>query len=304
MTRCLPPNPSLRHLRNEAKALDKAHSAGDRKACGVLRRLNRFARATDDEILAAEVPLGEVQFALAMDYGFKSWAEMKEYVESLEAMRSGGLPLAEGGSLTRWTIGSPGDARIDGDAWVFTGQDVRWEVGGMSWDNYVLSADVQVVRTAPDGTYRVQLTGRGTTIYCQLVPGWIVIAYFEEQPKHNPRGFTHVARREVEVPEGVWVNFRMKAEKGTITASLNGREIVSAAIPCGTQGMPGLLVNGQKGVLVRIKNVRVEFFNPTPEQLAEYRTSAAENWNRWVDRRGDVLPDARRPGGESYAQSE
>ena len=33
----------------------------------------------------------------------------------------------------------------------------------MSWDNYVLSADVRVVRIAPDGTYRVQLTARGTS---------------------------------------------------------------------------------------------------------------------------------------------
>lgn len=296
MTRPLPPNPTLKHLRNEAKAIRKALKAADRKACPPLRCLNRFAKATDEEILAADIPLKEVQFALAMDYGFKSWAEMKRFVESLEIMRSGGLPLAKGASLRNWAINNPQDVKLDGDTWVFTGKDVRAEVGGMSWDNYVLSADVQVVRTTPDGTYRVQLTGRGTSIYCQLVPGWIVIAYFEEQPKDNPKGFTHLARREFDVPEGKWVNFRMKAEAGTIAAFLDGQEIVSARIPCGTQGMPGLLVNGQQNAEVRVRNIRVEFLRPTPEQVIEYGAGAGANWERYVAEHGGDMPDARVPG--------
>jgi len=291
MSPSLPPKAGLEQLRKQAKDLLKAHKQGDPSCCAVFRWLKQFAGKSDANILSGAVSLVEVQFALAMDYGFKSWGEMKDYVEALGAMRAEGLPLAASGSLAQWVIGSPEDARIEGDVWVFTGdpENVRWEVGGMSWDNYVLSADVQVARTAPDGTYRVQLTGRGTTIFCQLVPGWIVLAYIGE-------GFTHVGKQKVHVPDGVWVNFRMKAEGGTITAFLDGREIVSAAIPCGTQGMPGLLVNGQKGAVVRIKNVRVEFLNPTPEQIAEYRTSALENWHRWVARHGDVLPDSRRAG--------
>ena len=297
MTRCLPPHPSLKHLKSEAKALRKALKAGDGKACPPLRCLNRFARATDQEILAADIPLKEVQFALATDYGFKSWARMKAFVESLGIMRSGGLPLAKGASLRNWGLNNPEDVKIDSDTWVFTGKDVRAEIGGMSWDNYVLSADVRVVSTAPDGTYRVQLTGRGTTIYCQLVPGWIVIAYFDERPKDNPKGFTHLAKRQVNVPDGVWVSFRMKAEAGTITAFLDGQEIVFAAIPCGTRGMPGLLVNGQKNAEVRVRNARVEFLNPTPEQFTEYETNAAANWDKYVAEHGGEMPDSRRAGG-------
>ncbi len=75
-----------------------------------------------------------------------------------------------------------------------------------------------------------------------------------------------------------------------------GLRASSAAIPCGTQGMPGLLVNAMKDAQVRIRNARVEFLNPTPEQLAEYGIPAGENWNRWVARHGDVLPDPRRAG--------
>ncbi len=83
MTPSLPPSPSLKHLRHEAKALHKAHQARDVGACETLRHLKRFAGASDEEILAADVPLKEVQFALAMTYGFASWKAMKDHVESL-----------------------------------------------------------------------------------------------------------------------------------------------------------------------------------------------------------------------------
>lgn len=49
----------------------------------MLRSLHRFQQATDHEILDADLSLNEVQYALAMDYGFSSWADMKHHVESL-----------------------------------------------------------------------------------------------------------------------------------------------------------------------------------------------------------------------------
>jgi len=79
----LPDKPSLEHLKKQAKDLHKAHKAGDHAACETLRRLNRFAEVADEEILAADVPLREVQFALAMDYGFRSWEHLKAYVEAI-----------------------------------------------------------------------------------------------------------------------------------------------------------------------------------------------------------------------------
>ena len=82
MTRSLPPHPTLEHLRKEAKVLLKAHREGDSGVCNVLRPLRRFAKATDREILSADVALNETQFALAMDYGFESWAALKLHVTS------------------------------------------------------------------------------------------------------------------------------------------------------------------------------------------------------------------------------
>ena len=80
MSRFLPPQPDLEHLKNEAKALHRAHGGGDPSVCTVLRRLKRFADASDSQVLAAALTLTEAQFALALDYGFKSWDELRRTV--------------------------------------------------------------------------------------------------------------------------------------------------------------------------------------------------------------------------------
>jgi hypothetical protein len=282
-----PPTPTLEAVKKEAKAVLKAHAAGDASACcEVLRHLKQFEGKADANILAGEISLVEVQYALAMDYGFESWAEMKAFVESLETMASGGLPLSDGKSAARWWIDHPENVRMDGGTWIFAGEDVRAEVGGMSWDNYCLSADVWIDPAGPDGTYCVQLTARGTSIYCQLVPGWVLIATVAGEPA----GFKHLARQRVVFPDRTWVEFRMKAEGGVVTAGLDGREIVSAQLPCSTKGVPGLLVNQQKNAEVRVRDIRVAFLEPTPEQIAEYGADAVENWEKYVAEHGDRLP--------------
>ena len=84
MTKSLPTKPSLEHLKNEAKALLKAHKAGDESACAVLKHLKKLAKKSNEEILATELPLQESQHALAMEYGFGSWAELKRSVEKVQ----------------------------------------------------------------------------------------------------------------------------------------------------------------------------------------------------------------------------
>lgn len=81
MARFLPPHASLEHLRNEAQALLKAHRQGqDGEAAPVLRHLHRFAQAGERDLQAATVSLAEMQFALAQDYGFAGWAELRRAV--------------------------------------------------------------------------------------------------------------------------------------------------------------------------------------------------------------------------------
>ncbi len=81
----LPPSPSLKHLRNEAKTLLKAQQSGDPSCCDVLRQLKSLQGTSDRDILQAELPLADVQFALARAYGFGSWTLLKRHILSLQA---------------------------------------------------------------------------------------------------------------------------------------------------------------------------------------------------------------------------
>ncbi len=85
MSRSLPPNPSLEHLRKQAKDVLKAQRTGDAVGCQLLRGLHRFAEASDADLLAASVKWSEVLFALALDYGFRSWEEIRRHVCSQSA---------------------------------------------------------------------------------------------------------------------------------------------------------------------------------------------------------------------------
>jgi len=94
MSRLLPIRPDLEHLRNEAKALHKAHARGDASACGILRRLKRFSGATDAQVLSSPVTLTEAQFALALDYGFKGWDELRRTVLRTRPVEGANAPAS------------------------------------------------------------------------------------------------------------------------------------------------------------------------------------------------------------------
>jgi hypothetical protein len=87
--RSLPPNASLRHLRNEAKSVLKAHADGKGEVCDTLRLLPRLADKPDGQVLASPVTLQEVQHALAVAYGFRSWAELRKHVQAGQAEPAG-----------------------------------------------------------------------------------------------------------------------------------------------------------------------------------------------------------------------
>lgn len=77
MTRSLPSKPSLEQLKKQARNILKSHKLGDATCCAVLKNLNRFKDKPVPAILKAGIGLQEVHYALAMEYGFKSWGEMK-----------------------------------------------------------------------------------------------------------------------------------------------------------------------------------------------------------------------------------
>lgn len=76
----LPSGPNIENLKKQAKSLIKFHPNINQKKLEILRHLNRLRKLSNEEIINASVKLSEAQFALAVSYGFKNWAALKNYV--------------------------------------------------------------------------------------------------------------------------------------------------------------------------------------------------------------------------------
>jgi len=109
MQRHLPERANLRHLRNEAKALLKSQRRGDREVCARFRTLRRFSKASLEEIAAAGLSLQEAQYALALEYGFDSWNELRRHVESMPPETALGKENIMTASISRTDVPHPSD---------------------------------------------------------------------------------------------------------------------------------------------------------------------------------------------------
>jgi hypothetical protein len=78
----LPIRPNLGYLKNQAKDILKGHRRKESIYCDNLRVLHRFRDLSEKDILASKLSLNEVQFALALNYGFASWDALKKFVLS------------------------------------------------------------------------------------------------------------------------------------------------------------------------------------------------------------------------------
>lgn len=78
----LPQNPSLVHLKYQAKDLLKEHAAHDPRAAQRIREFHpQFEGAGDSEILAARLSLSDAQLTIAREHGFPSWPRLKRHIE-------------------------------------------------------------------------------------------------------------------------------------------------------------------------------------------------------------------------------
>ena len=78
-TRPLPNDPSLEHLKKEAKRLLKAADAGDPDALAQIAAHHPRASRS-----AEPFSLADAQLVVARSYGFASWTRLKQYLETLE----------------------------------------------------------------------------------------------------------------------------------------------------------------------------------------------------------------------------
>ena len=75
----LPANPSLEHLKSQAKELLKAHKEGSLDAFQRIRSFfPKLSDATDVEIQSTAFGLQDAQLVIAREYGFASWTRLKD----------------------------------------------------------------------------------------------------------------------------------------------------------------------------------------------------------------------------------
>jgi hypothetical protein len=92
----LPPNPSLDHLKHQAKDLIKAHAARDPQVAQRIREFHpRFSRATDAAIFNTSLRLSDAQLTIARERGFPSWARLKRRIEKPTLADNLSLPQHE-----------------------------------------------------------------------------------------------------------------------------------------------------------------------------------------------------------------
>lgn len=94
--RPLPSNPSLDHLKYQAKDLIRDHAAHKPDAAQRLREFHpRWRNASDGEIFSATLRLNDAQLSIAREYGFPSWARLKRHCEKPTQADQFGLPHHE-----------------------------------------------------------------------------------------------------------------------------------------------------------------------------------------------------------------
>ena len=83
VTRSLPDSPDLDQLKRQAKDLLRAARAADPDALTRFRILPSLSRASDAELVRAQLALHDAQSAIAREHGFASWNALRERVEEL-----------------------------------------------------------------------------------------------------------------------------------------------------------------------------------------------------------------------------
>lgn len=115
MSRPLPARPHLAHLKAQAKDLLDAHQRSEPAAFERIRAaVPAFARMSDEELARAAFALHDAQSAIAREYGFASWAELRDKVAALSAAPlSREAVIAEQSAQAAAALGLPPEAAAE-----------------------------------------------------------------------------------------------------------------------------------------------------------------------------------------------
>lgn len=94
-TKQLPSNPSLDHLKHQAKDLLEAHAHPTPDVCQRIREFHPHHRhSSDAQIAESKFALSDALLTIAREHGFSSWMRLKTHIEHGEPIEHG-LPLHE-----------------------------------------------------------------------------------------------------------------------------------------------------------------------------------------------------------------
>ena len=154
--RQLPPKPDLGQLKNQARDLLNAHRDGAPEACQRFQAsLQRLSKASNREILESKVSLRDAQSVLAREYGFSSWAKLKDHVEDLPARQGARQEILQAVSERPEDVGRAlraiqGDAQLVGPLLVALGQQTTAQMM-----RYLSDSGIELVTQAIAGLKQV-----------------------------------------------------------------------------------------------------------------------------------------------------
>lgn len=138
MPKKLPANPSLEHLRNQAKALLKAHQQSLFEANSRIQGSHpEWSRSSMEQIQSADISLSDAQWVIAREYGFDSWEKLKHHVELRKRPARGDEEMHE---FDSWYI----DDKVEANATVYNllrcprcGETFLWQAARDKDDPYL-----------------------------------------------------------------------------------------------------------------------------------------------------------------------
>jgi hypothetical protein len=169
-TRSLPPRPNLDQLKRQAHELHRAHEAGDASA--------RARVAAHYPAAPATLTLADAQLVIAREYGFKSWAKLKQRVEVVDALAGftphprfnealAALDAGDGGALRKLLAADPtlvhARTNLDAQHGYFAGATLLHHVAGNPWrDNLLPKNIVEIARVLLEAGADVHARTLGT----------------------------------------------------------------------------------------------------------------------------------------------
>src|SRR5437899_12992953 len=88
MSKSLPSQPNFEQLKNHAKDLLKSQKAGDSAAIHRIREHHpKWAGGSSSRTAAQKFLLSDAQLVIAREYGFRSWAKLKDSIQRVTQPR-------------------------------------------------------------------------------------------------------------------------------------------------------------------------------------------------------------------------